>query len=99
MLRVALSLALPLLLSGCVVADVAETAVSVASIPVKVVAAGVDAATTSQAEADRKRGRELRQAEERAGKAAREADRRRIAQCKAAARGEPCPPPPPPPER
>ena len=57
-------LALPLL-SGCVVAQVAETAVAVASLPVKVVSAGVDAATTSQSEADAKRGRELREADER----------------------------------
>ncbi len=57
-------LALPLL-TGCVVAQVAQTAVAVASIPVKVVSAGVDAATTSQSEADEKRGRELREADER----------------------------------
>ena len=56
--------ALPLL-SGCVVAQVAETAVAVASVPVKVVAAGVDAATTSQSEADAKRGREMLEADER----------------------------------
>ena len=59
---------LPALLSGCIVADVAETAVDVASIPVKVVSAGVDAATTSQSEADEKRGRELRKAEEERGR-------------------------------
>lgn len=57
-----------MLLSGCVVADVAETAVAVATIPVKVVSAGVDAATTSQAEADQKRGRELRRQEEELGR-------------------------------
>ena len=57
-------LALPLL-AGCIVADVAETAVAVARIPVKVASAGVDAATTSQSEADEKRGRELRKADER----------------------------------
>ena len=45
-------------LSGCVVGAVANTAVAVATLPVKVVAAGVDAATTSQSEADEKRGRE-----------------------------------------
>ena len=60
--------ALAPLLSGCIVADVAETAVDVASIPVKVVSAGVDAATTSQSEADEKRGRELRKAEEERGR-------------------------------
>lgn len=89
-------LALTPLLSGCVVGTVARTAVDVASIPVKVVSAGVDAATTSQSEADEKRGRELRKAEEEAGKR----DRRWTAQCRRAqARGEPCPPRPVPPGR
>ena len=59
------------LLSGCVVGTVAKTAVDVATLPVKVVSAGVDAATTSQAEADQKRGREIRKAEERRGREAR----------------------------
>jgi hypothetical protein len=35
------------------------------------VSAGVDAATTSQAEADQRRGREIREAEEREGRLAR----------------------------
>ena len=56
------------LLAGCVVESVAKTAVDVVSIPVKVVSAGVDAATTSQKEADEKRGRELRKEEEERGK-------------------------------
>jgi hypothetical protein len=87
----ALALFLPLALSGCIIGTVAKTAVDVATIPVKVVSAGVDAATTSQSEADEKRGRELRKAEEKAGREAREAEKR----CrKAAERGEPCPPPP-----
>ena len=60
-------------LSGCVVATVAETAVDVVTLPVKVVSAGVDAATTSQSEIDEKRGRELRKADELRGRAAREA--------------------------
>ena len=68
-------LAFPLL-SGCVVAKVAGTAVAVASVPVKAVSAGVDAATTSQSEADEKRGRELREADERRARAAREAAKR-----------------------
>ena len=86
---------LPLALSGCVVGTVASTAVDIVKIPVKVVTAGVDAATTSQSEADEKRGRELRKAEEKAGRAAREAEERKLAECRgAAARGEPCPPPP-----
>lgn len=63
-------------LSGCIVYDVAETAVGVAAIPVKVVSAGVDAATTSQSEADQKRGRELRKAEEERGRQARLAEQR-----------------------
>lgn len=76
MLRSPLLLSLTLLLSGCVVGTVAETAVDVATIPVKVVSAGVDAATTSQSEADEKRGRELRKAEEARGRAQRELEER-----------------------
>ena len=60
--------ALPLMLGGCVVGTVAETAVDVVTLPLKVVSAGVDAATTSQAEADQKRGRELRKQEEERGR-------------------------------
>ena len=64
-------LALPLL-SGCVVGTVAKTAVDVATIPVKVASAGVDAATTSQSERDEKAGRELRKQDEERGKQARQ---------------------------
>ena len=54
-------------------------------LPVKVVSAGVDAATTSQSEADEKRGRELRKADE---KRARDERKR----CKPyRERDEPCP--------
>ena len=53
-----------LLVSGCI----AKTALDVVTLPVKVVSKGVDLATTSQSEADQKRGRELRQREERLGK-------------------------------
>ena len=63
--------ALAPLLAGCVVGTVAKTAVDVATIPVKVASAGVDAATTSQAEADEKRGREARLQDERRGREAR----------------------------
>ena len=56
------------LLSGCVVGTVAKTAVDVATIPVKVASAGVDAATTSRSEADEKRGREMRKQDEERGK-------------------------------
>ena len=69
-------LALPMLLGGCIVGTIASTAVDVVTLPVKVVSAGVDAATTSQSEADEKRGRELRKAEEKAGKEAREREKR-----------------------
>jgi hypothetical protein len=51
-------------LSGCV----AGALVDVATAPVRVVSKGVDLATTSQSEADQKRGRELRKLEERYGK-------------------------------
>jgi len=72
-IRIVLPLA-GLLLSGCVVKTVAETAVDVVTLPVKVASAGVDAATTSQSEADEKRGRKLREQEERLGKARRKCD-------------------------
>ena len=68
--------ALPLTLSGCVVETVAKTAVDVVTLPVKVVSAGVDAATTSQSEADAKRGREARKQDEERGKQIRLAQER-----------------------
>ena len=67
-MRLPVLMALPLALGGCVVGTVAKTAVDVVTLPVKVVSAGVDAATTSQAEADQKRGRELRKQEEERGR-------------------------------
>lgn len=86
-----LCLCLPLLVSGCVVATVADTAVDVATLPVKAVAKGVDLATTSQSEADEKRGRAMREAEEAYGKQLRAWAKR----CRAATRrGEQCPPRP-----
>ena len=63
-------LALPL--GGCV----AKTAVDIVTLPVKVASAGVDAVTTSQAEADQKRGRQIRKYEECVGRADRRAERR-----------------------
>jgi hypothetical protein len=51
-------------LPGCL----ARTAVSAVTLPVKVASSAVDVATTSQAEADQKRGREIRRREERLGK-------------------------------
>jgi hypothetical protein len=53
-----------LALQGCL----AKTVVDVATLPVKAVAKGADWATTSQDEADRNRGRELRKREEKLGK-------------------------------
>ena len=53
-----------LLLSGCVV----RTAANIVTLPVRAVGAGVDAVTTSQEEADRNRGREIRKQEERDAK-------------------------------
>ena len=53
-----------LLLSGCL----ARTAIDVVTLPVRAASAGVDAVTTSQAEADRNRGREIRRREERLGR-------------------------------
>jgi len=76
MVRLILVAALPALLSGCVVGTVAKTAVTVATIPVKVVSAGVDAATTSQSDADEERGRELRKAEEARGRQQRQLEER-----------------------
>ena len=62
-----LILLLPLLLGGCVIGTVAHTAVDVVTLPVKVASAGVDAVTTSQSEADEKRGRALRKREAKLG--------------------------------
>ena len=53
-----------LALQGCL----AKTAVDVVTLPVKVASKGVDLATTSQSEADQKRGREIREREERLGR-------------------------------
>jgi hypothetical protein len=63
----ALVLLLPLALGGCFT-SIAKAAFDVVTLPVKVVSAGVDAVTTSQAEADQKRGRELRKQEEQQGR-------------------------------
>jgi len=67
---------LPLALSGCVVGTVAKTAVDVVTVPVKVAAAGVNAALPSQRKADEKRGREARKADEERGKQLRLAQER-----------------------
>ena len=65
-----------LTLQGCL----ARAAVDVVTLPVRAVGAGVDAVTTSQSEADEKRGRELREREERIGKLEREYNKQ-IARC------------------
>ena len=67
-MKAAILLVMPLALAGCVVGTVAKTAVDVVTLPVKLASAGVDAATTSQKEADEKRGRELRRQDEERGK-------------------------------
>ena len=69
---------LALLLSGCIVG----TAVDVVTLPVKAASKTVDVLTTSQSEADEKRGREIRKAEEREGKARRKAEREARRQAK-----------------
>ncbi|MFC4293940.1 hypothetical protein ACFO0A_02580 [Novosphingobium tardum] len=60
-----------LLLSGCL----AKTALDVVTLPVKVASKGVDLATTSQSEADEKRGREIRKREEKLGQLGRKYDK------------------------
>ena len=75
-MRLLLLAPVTLCLCGCIVYDVAETAVDVVALPVKAVSAGVDAVTTSQSEADEKRGRELRKQEEERGKELRLAEER-----------------------
>ena len=62
---------LAFLLSGCL----ARTAVDIVTLPVKVVGAGVDAVTTSQSETDQRRGRQIREEEERLGRLARRCER------------------------
>ena len=64
------------LLAGCVVETVAKTAVDIATVPVKVAAAGVNAVIPSQKKADEKRGRQLRKEEEERGRQLRLAEER-----------------------
>jgi hypothetical protein len=64
-----LALALP----GCI----ARTALDIATLPVKVASSAVDAATVSQAEADQKRGRQIRKYEECLGREDRTAERKK----------------------
>ena len=59
------------LLSGCVTSIVKE----VVTAPIKVVSKTADVLTTSQSEADEKRGRDIRKQEEKLGKLSRERDK------------------------
>jgi len=61
----------PALLGGCV----AKAVVDAATLPVKAASKGWDMATTSQSEADEKRGRQLRKREEEIGKLSRQRER------------------------
>jgi hypothetical protein len=70
-LRLSVAAGAALALQGCL----AKTAVDVVTLPVKVASRGVDLATTSQAEADQKRGREIRRREERLGELQRDYNR------------------------
>lgn len=72
-MRPYLILPLALLASGCVASVVGD----VVTAPIKVVSKTADIMTTSQSEADEKRGRELRKQEERLGKLARKRDKAR----------------------
>lgn len=65
-----------IMLSGCI----AQTAVDIVTAPVKIASKGVDLATTSQSEADEKRGREIRRREEQLGKLQRDYDKQ-FARC------------------
>jgi len=71
MLRLIAVLCAALALQGCL----ARAAVGVVTAPVKVVSKGADLATTSQSEADEKRGREIRKREEKLGQLGRQYDR------------------------
>lgn len=75
--RLALILPVALLLPGCI----AKTALNVATMPVKAVSQGADWATTSQDESDRNYGRQMREQEERDGKAAKRAAKQRRQAC------------------
>ncbi len=71
-MRTCAVLAMALLLPGCAIGTIANTAVDVVTLPVTVVSKTVDLATTSQAEADQKRGRELRKQDEQRAREARQ---------------------------
>ncbi len=70
-MRAIITVILALALSGCV----AKLAADIVTAPIKVGSAVVDAATTSQSEADRNRGRALRKEEEREEKERKKAEK------------------------
>lgn len=72
-MRLVLSAIMVLTLPGCVASVVKD----VVTAPVKIVSKTADVLTTSQSEADEKRGREIRQREEALGKLARQRDKAR----------------------
>ena len=72
-MRLLLSAALVLLLPGCVASVVKD----VVTAPIKIVSKTADVMTTSQSEADEKRGRELRKREESLGKLSRQREKAR----------------------
>ena len=75
-MRILLCAPAALLLSGCIVGAVADTAVDVVTLPVKAASKTVDVLTTSQSEADEKRGRQIREREECMGEEERRAERK-----------------------
>jgi hypothetical protein len=70
-MRIFIAPLLLLALSGCI----ARTAMDIATLPVKAASKTVDVLTTSQSEADEKRGRAIRKREECIGKEDRRAAR------------------------
>lgn len=72
-LRLGLAIMPLLLLQACVASVVAD----VVTAPVKIVSKTADVLTTSQSEADEKRGRDMRKNEQKLGKLARQMDKAR----------------------
>lgn len=71
MTRLLLLLVVPLALPGCI----ARTAANVVTLPVRAVGQTADWMTTSQDEADRNRGREIRKQEKREARERRRAEK------------------------
>lgn len=81
-MRSLLLLPLATMLGGCI----AQTAVDIVTLPVRAASATVDVLTTSQSEADEKRGRAVRKEEERLGREARKEEKERRKRERAARR-------------